>query len=330
MYHNSTLRIAFIPSAALALLALFFFQPRILAGEPLTEPAFAPSATPVVIAQSDDGVVLLFSSIPGGIGRGQTVRVNLGNFIRLDGRDQTPVEVRAQVKLLDALGGIIAQTGDVRVAKNQFQSFVFNRDRLPLPGEERTGRLQVREELTVHCVGVNSSEALTIRQKASEFLPASSELIDNGAGRFEALNPCLPFSIWFQSQLSSTANTVGLAYGQTLRLSALNPDEAGQSSEPIRVRVRLADALGTVIAQSAEVTVPAGEFHSFDFNRNDLHLPGEPGTGRLQVVWSVEASTRGSSPRPFLVSLEAVDNTSGLSPTSVVGYAYQSQPLQQG
>jgi hypothetical protein len=29
------------------------------------------------------------------------------------------------------------------------------------------------------------------------------------------------------------------------------------------------------------------EFRSFDFNRDDLHLAGEPGTGRVQVRLTV-------------------------------------------
>ena len=332
MRRNSTHRIAIIRSAALALLALSIFELQILAENPLAGSVFAPSATPGVISQNDDGVVLLFSSLPGAIDRGQTLRVSLANLIRLDGRDQNPVEVRAQVKLFDSQGRIIAQTGEVMVTTNQFRSFDFNRDRLPQPGEERSGRLQVRDELTVRCIGVIRDEALIIRQKVLGFLPASSELSDNSTGGSQAANLCLPMSIWLQAQSAPTPNTFGLAYGQTLRFSALSPNEAGQSGEPIRVRIRLADSHGTVIGQSAQVTIPAGEFHAFDFKRDDLHLPGEPGTGRLQVAWIVEASVQGISPRPFTISAEPLDNTANGSPRprSRIGYAYQAVPLQQG
>jgi hypothetical protein len=40
---------------------------------------------------------------------------------------------------------------------------------------------------------------------------------------------------------------------------------------------------GAVIASSDEITLDPGEPHSFLFNRDDLPLVGEGGTGRLQV-----------------------------------------------
>src|SRR6185503_13582249 len=124
MRSHPTRRIAIFPLVALALLALSIFEPQILAEKPLANPAPVPAATtPAVVGQNTDSVVLLFSSLPGGIARGQTLRVSLANFIRLDGRDQNPVEVRAQVKLFDARRHIIAQTGEVSVTKNQFRSF---------------------------------------------------------------------------------------------------------------------------------------------------------------------------------------------------------------
>ena len=41
--------------------------------------------------------------------------------------------------------------------------------------------------------------------------------------------------------------------------------------------------MATVIAQTAAVAVDVGRFQSFDFDRDEINLPGEPGTGRLQV-----------------------------------------------
>jgi hypothetical protein len=137
-------------------------------------------------------------------------------------------------------------------------------------------------------------------------------------------------SAWLQDQSAGNPNTVGFVYGQTLRVNALDPDEARLSGDLLRVRVRLADAQGNLIAQSAEVIIPAGEFHSFDFNRNEIPLRGEPGTGRLQVAWSVVAFTLASSPRPFPISIEVVENTTGLSSTSKVAYGYLAVPLNQG
>jgi hypothetical protein len=259
--------------------------------------------------------------------RGQTLRVSLANFIRLDGRDQTPLEVRLIARLVDAHGQIIAQPPEVSVTNNQVWFFEFNRDRLAPTGEARTGRLQLREELTVRCIGVNTDEALTIKQRSPEFLPVSSEVIDNATGKSQAVDPCMPPDKWLQATSGWKPTTIGLTYGQTLRFSALNPDQAGQLNAAIRVRVRLSDTSGNLIAQSDAIIIPPGEFHSFDFNRDDLRLSGDAGTGRLQVVWGVEGPTPGNLPNRFLASIEPVDNSTGLSPTSRIAYAYQATPL---
>jgi hypothetical protein len=81
---------------------------------------------------------------------------------------------------------------------------------------------------------------------------------------------------------------VGLAFGQTLRVTALNPLEApapGADGRKFKMLVAplilLAD--GRVIAERDEVSLAPGEFHSFDFKRADLPLTGETDTGRLQV-----------------------------------------------
>src|SRR4030095_2826018 len=134
MRSNSIRQITIIHLAALAMLTQCFFQPGIFAAEPLAKPASQPNPTGELSAQNADGVVLLFSSLPGGIARGKTFRVTLSHFIRLEGRDRNPVVARALVRLFDSQGRIIAQTEELAVAKDQFRSFDFNRDGLPLPG----------------------------------------------------------------------------------------------------------------------------------------------------------------------------------------------------
>jgi hypothetical protein len=79
---------------------------------------------------------------------------------------------------------------------------------------------------------------------------------------------------------------IGFVPGQTLRLTVAHVSgQAGQDQVPpdVSVGVWLLDSSGRRIAQSAEVQIPRNEFHFFDFNRAALNLPGEPGTGRMQV-----------------------------------------------
>lgn len=81
-------------------------------------------------------------------------------------------------------------------------------------------------------------------------------------------------------------DSIGLARGQTLRYTWTNlndPDPEQREFEPLRIQVRMLAADGTVVAQTAAAAVGAGQFQSFDFNREQINLPGEPGTGRLQV-----------------------------------------------
>ena len=74
--------------------------------------------------------------------------------------------------------------------------------------------------------------------------------------------------------------------GQTLRYTWANlndPDPQKREFEPLLIKVKLFAADGNVIAQAEAPAVDAGKFQSFDFNRDQINLPGEPGTGRLQV-----------------------------------------------
>ena len=76
---------------------------------------------------------------------------------------------------------------------------------------------------------------------------------------------------------------VALAPGDTLRFTAFNPAPAGEVGEPISMQMRLYNEQGRVIANSAEVAIPPGEFRTVSFKRDELPLAGEPGTGILQV-----------------------------------------------
>lgn len=106
---------------------------------------------------------------------------------------------------------------------------------------------------------------------------------------------------------------VGLARGDMLRYTAFNPikTESGERNQPIRLRLKLYDAHGDVIAESADVEIPPGEFRSVDFNRDDLPLAGEPGTARAEIrtqaIWGVRNVIRIN----VTTSLAVVDSSTG-------------------
>src|SRR4029453_11897260 len=60
----------------------------------------------------------------------------------------------------------------------------------------------------------------------------------------------------------SSSIPLGMGRGQTIRFTLFNPPNSQR--EPLRVHVKLYDQRGNAIAESAEATIPADEFRSFD------------------------------------------------------------------
>lgn len=116
-------------------------------------------------------------------------------------------------------------------------------------------------------------------------------------------------------QLGLAIHPVGIVPGQTLRLSVFNPPASPQQTTGINGHVKVFDGQGNLLAQSAEVVIAPGQFHSFDFPREALAAVGEPGTGRLQVHGSVQVAFADGSVRSLRanipVALEILDTRSG-------------------
>ena len=117
----------------------------------------------------------------------------------------------------------------------------------------------------------------------------------------------------------------GLARGQTARFTVVNPaadrrgcGDAGTGCAALNVAivVSLLDQHGGLIARSAEVAIPPGEFRSIDFDRDALPVPGDPGSGRLQTrpvvrLTFVRSASQSVEPPALLDSTEIVDNLTG-------------------
>jgi len=106
--------------------------------------------------------------------------------------------------------------------------------------------------------------------------------------------------------------SVGLAPGESIRLTLFNPD-----GEPVRAQAQIRHPGGGLFL-FADGSVRAGAFHSFDFSRSDIPLAGEESTGRIQLSASFEI--RIAEPRKKLaVSMETISISDGTSHTVFVG-----------
>ena len=111
------------------------------------------------------------------------------------------------------------------------------------------------------------------------------------------------------------SSSIGYVSGETLRFNVVNAHEILQGSGSVLAHVKVFDGQGNVLAQSEEVKLAAGQFHSFDFNRDAIAAAGDATTGRLQVRAEIVCKIT-NSPEPiaadkFLISIEVVDTRSG-------------------
>jgi Ca2+-binding RTX toxin-like protein len=263
-----------------------------------------------VNAQAVNGFMVLFPSV--GLADGECLRLTLFN------PNGTPVRAQAVVH---HTGGMMVGLGDGSVRFIQAgvsSSFSFKRNDIPLAGEERTGRLQLRASLRI---GVDdpatierfavSMETLSISDGTSntvfvgEVIPTRS-----GGGGTDVL-------------VGGDARDVlmGIVPGQTLRVTLLNqpPVEAETSAGSVGGHVKIFDIGGNPVAQSEEADIPPGESRSFDFDHDDMAFRGEKGTKRRQVRVSPFYSFKSGRLSRVVASFEIVDKRTGRT-TVLVGH----------
>ena len=293
---NHSPQTLFVKAAALALLALFFIQSN----------AYASHRVNITAAQTPTGTFrLTFNGQTTGIARGQTLRLTASN----GNEPASPGgggRVLAQAILFDAHGATIAESREVDIPPGEFRSFDFDRDQLSLEGEPATGRVQARSQIRYRFFSIVDRTQLS---------RPSIEIIDNNTGMTVIAMPDARAADDMLGPDIANDIAIGIIPGQTLRLSLFNPSDpdSREGSEPIRAQVKVFDSHGLLIAESAEVFIPAGEFRSFDFQRSDLPLAGDPGTSRAQIrtmaLWGV--SHHRFAPDQIPASVEIVDNGTG-------------------
>jgi prepilin-type processing-associated H-X9-DG protein len=105
--------------------------------------------------------------------------------------------------------------------------------------------------------------------------------------------------------------SVGLASGERLRLTLFNRD-----GTPVRAQARIHHSGGVMVGM-ADGSVRAHALRSFDFYRGDIPLPGEAGTGRLQLQAScyISIAEPQTANEGLSVSLETISISDGTSNT---------------
>ena len=127
-------------------------------------------------------------------------------------------------------------------------------------------------------------------------------------------------------QIGLFSPPIGFVHGETLRISVVNPNSPDIIiGTPINAHVKVFDAAGRPLAESEEAVLPPGKIHNFDFNRDDLQVAGEPGTGRLEVRAEIHyryIERKGQiPPNHFPVSVELGDRNCDTC-TPIVGFHF--------
>jgi len=241
------------------------------------------------------------------LAHGQTLRYSLAFLGRRPGsaspNDAEPQfePLHIQVRLLAADGSTIGQKEATTAAAEHIEIFDFDRVQIDLPGERRTGVVQVRLEVTVNLTSLDNTE-LSGMSASNSFLKMfadAAEIIDNASGRttvnlgggFNGTilddTPGNEHQNSKSHQIISAGNDgiFGITSDQSLLVSALNiPDpESQQQSEPFNVQVKAYDKDGNEIAVSDEVQVLSNHLGIIRFGYDDLDIASEPAGGRKQV-----------------------------------------------
>ena len=262
---------------------------------------------PPVHAQEMTAYIVLLPSV--GLAPGQKLRFTLFN------PEGEPVRAQAQAH---HSGGIMVGMGDgsVRfISGGTFHSFDLNRSDIPVPGEEGTGRLQLRASCYIRVAQPwRKTDGLAISMETIEIADGTSNTIlvseviptpsGGGDGGLDVLIG------------GSTRDVLmGIVPGQTLRVTIFNPplfgSQTGSPPQPHTANghIKVFDKGGVLLAQSEDAVIPPGDSHSFDFNRDAF--PESSGTNRQQTRIKPFFEFRSGRLTRVLASFEIVDNRTG-------------------
>lgn len=245
-----------------------------------------------------------------GIVPGETLRLNVSN-VPLASPGVPPDPCRVELTFVDDAGTPLLPAVQRTLAPGESAHLDLNGDDLfPPSNVEILRRAEVRPVIRIL---LNSTGIAAIPPGPCV---STIEILDNATGRtLLSSGPQHPGEIYEwnpQPDPPKTFGIVGIAAGQTARLTASNTASPGELAPPCRVAMALLDADGNVVAQKSE-TLEAGQSTLLDVSSNTLPPPADvaPGPAQLRGVVVVESAKPGEIPPPCRASLEVFDEVTG-------------------
>ena len=255
-----------------------------------------------VEAQSSDGSVRFVSYTSIGIVHGQRVRLSVGNTEKSRGTLMLSFSFYLAHGSNSSSGVPLYESEWIQVPPGEFRYSDVWREDLKTEGEPGTGRAQVIVRTTIIAPAGSDPE---------EF-PGSLEVIADEVPGGESVEIDSKYRLIIVAAKRSKLNApMGFVPGQRLSYNVFNPNEEG--SQPVRVQPYIYDSYGNLLSKPDPVELRPGQGHTFEFNRDDLRVAGEEGTGRLQVRSGIQVVLMDGSVRhvKLVVSEEVVNNRTG-------------------
>jgi hypothetical protein len=264
-----------------------------------------------VKAQLGDGSVRFVSYASVGIVRGQRIRLSLSNTGASGGSATLSFSWYLAHGTNSASSVPIYESEWIKVPSKEFRCVDVSREDLNIEGEPETGRAQVVVRVTIIApAGSNADD-----------FPASLEILEDKVQDGETVVDSKYRLILVAARRSKPLNVpIGFNPGERLRYSFFYPKEEGD--QPVSVQPYVYDSYGNLLTQTDPVVMRPGDSHVFDIDRDQLRVPGEERTGRLQVRPSIKVALLDGAEGPVNLSLtvEVVNNRSGS--TSSAGTYY--------
>ena len=256
-----------------------------------------------VKAQTGDGSVRFVSYASVGIVHGEKIRLSVSNTKESGG--SASLSFSYYLAHGTNAASPLYESGWIKVPSKEFRFADVSREELNTEGEPQTGRAQLM--VKVNFIAPAGSDP--------DDFPASLEILEDEVQDGETVQVDSKYRlILLAAKRSEQMNApIGFNPGERLRYTFFYPNEEGD--QPVKVAAYIYDSYGNLLTQTDPVVLRPGDSHVFDIDRDNLRVPGDERTGRLQVRGGIQAALMDGSVRTvnLSVSMEVVNNRSGSS-----------------